>query len=676
MTEFSISRRMALGIDLPFVSTDSSNHFPPTWPPTDDFPVVIDKNGCVVSYYGDDVWDLAPWASRAIRLNFVKYSKTKPCLSESCTKMAKLVCAWWLWGPRPVNNAGTLKSRFTQLFPLFKLCTEDGVDVERLYQHPDTVDKLASVFSPSNAEAALILLHNLFEQRSEFGKVILDRECLRRLSAASPSHEGSQTAYIPPRIWLYQVNRLREFLEDYEKIKDGVSACYLECISLYENRFGSLDALYANGESSRDLDGSGFIHNFGRFSQYSDKHGITKDLKKWIIGTDAPDSKCIITTLGSYLTLASKVGAAYLLNFSLMRIDEAWKLRADCFEIEQDPQLGAIYMLSGATTKTIYDTDARWITSPSAKIAADILAHVARLRIGTALKRTGISIPDDLRSNPLHHMRQYEPWARGNGLDKEFSLRPSYSSYSEVLRSFPHLFDKTAITITEVDLEYARLLTPSLNATYQVGTLWPFAWHQLRRTGAVNMQASGLVSDSSLQYQLKHVTRAMSLYYGRGFSKVKLDSVAYAAYLKAMYEVLGKEIIRLLSPRFVSPFGEERKSQILNIVAVSDAKKLALAAKKGTVSWRLTLAGGCTKRGHCSLGGADTLVHCGGGHGKGACVEALYDQDRIPELVELQDVLSDRLSTAPLGSPYYDSLSLQQVATTNILDTLKAASNE
>lgn len=238
MTQLSGSRRMALGIDLPFVNTNSSNHCPPTWPPTDDFPVVIDKNGSVISYYGDDIWDLSPWASRNLRLSFATYNKKKPRLSDSCIKMAKLVCAWWLWGPRPVNNAGTLKSRFTHLFPLFKLCTDENVDVERLHKHPETFDKLASAFSSSHAEAALILLHNLFEQRSEFGKVILDRECLRRLSAALPSHEGSQTAYIPPRIWLYQVNRLREFLDDYEKVKDGVAACYLECIALYDNKFG------------------------------------------------------------------------------------------------------------------------------------------------------------------------------------------------------------------------------------------------------------------------------------------------------------------------------------------------------------------------------------------------------------------------------------------------------
>jgi hypothetical protein len=668
--------RMALGIDLPYVNSKSPNYRLSSWPPHDNFPVIINKDGAITSYYGDDIWDLSPWAGRSLRLNFTTYNRGKSRLSKSSTRMAKLVCAWWLWGPRPVTNAGTLKARFTHLFPIFKFCSEENIDVNTLHRNPEITDKLQSVFSPSHAEGALIHLHNLFEQRSDFGHVILNRECLRRLSSAIPNHEASQTAYIPPRIWLYQVNRLREFLDDYTEIKDSIGACYQECISLYEKKFGSIDALYMNNRLSRDLDGSGFNKNFGKFSDLARQHNILHYIKKWIVGERCPDDKCIISNLGSFMTLASKVGAAYLLNFSLMRVEEAWRLRSDCLEIENDDQLGPIYMLRGITTKTMHDPDARWITSPSAKVATEVLAHVAQLRMSTAVKRSGISVPADHQSNPLHHIRQYEPWSRGNGMDKQFSVRPSYSSYLAVLKSYPRLFEKNSITITEADLEYARLLTPSLGSNYQVGVVWPFSWHQLRRTGAVNMQASGLVSDSSLQYQLKHVTRAMSLYYARGFSKVKLDGVAYATYIKVMYEIIGMELARLFTPRFVSPHGDERKSQILNIVTVAEANQLALAAKKGTLSWRETLAGGCVKRGNCSLGGADTLVHCGGGHGKGACVDALYDQDRVPQLIELNDILDERLSDAPLNSPYRESLLLQKAATSNVLDTLRVASNE
>jgi len=665
-------KRLALGIELPFINSSSQNFRPPTWPPEHDFPVVIDKNGVVISRYGDRVWDLSAWADRRLLLNFQNYNKNSKPLSKNSADMARLVTAWWLWGPRPVTNAGTLKARFQHLFPLFKLCSSEGVDVEMLYRKPEVIDKLLSAFSSSHAEPALILLHNLFEKRFEFGYTILDRESLRRLSAAISPHEGSQTAYIPPRIWLYQVNRLREFLVDYDACSEGVKNCYNECISLYESKFGSLDSLYVNGES-RNLDESGFTKNFGPFINFAKKHGILANLQKWILGPNRPDHKCMITTLGSFMTLASKAGMAYLLNFSLMRVEEAWKLRSKCLVIENDPNFGHIYTLGGVTTKTLQDTDARWVTSPSAELAVKVLNHVVHLRMDTAKKRLGLTIPKEQMSNPWFNIRNYEPWARGNGMDKSFDVRPAYPAYQSVLKSFPLLFAKSEITIQESDIEYARLLTPSLGGSFVAGELWPFAWHQLRRTGAVNMQASGLVSDPSVQYQLKHTTRAMSLYYGRGFARVKLDDIAYATYLKAMYEVLGHEIARLLTPRFVSPYGENRKAQILNVVSASDAKKLALAAKKGLVSWRETLAGGCVKRGHCSLGGADTIIHCGGGHGKGPCPDALYDRDRIPELLDLHDVIEDRLTGAPVGSPYHQSLLMQNTAVRNIIDILEAA---
>lgn len=142
-----------------------------------------------------------------------------------------------------------------------------------------------------------------------------------------------------------------------------------------------------------------------------------------------------------------------------------------------------------------------------------------------------------------------------------------------------------------------------------------------------------------------------------------------------MYEVLGKEISRLLTPRFISPYGEDRKAQILNIVSPDDRKKLSNAAAKGHIQWRETLAGGCTKRGPCEYGGADTLVHCAGGDGRGACADALYDTERVPQLIELREIIQDRLEHAPTGSPYHASLLMQDKAVANVLITIGSSSN-
>ncbi|UOO89776.1 hypothetical protein LVJ82_01955 [Vitreoscilla massiliensis] len=51
---------------------------------------------------------------------------------------------------------------------------------------------------------------------------------------------------------------------------------------------------------------------------------------------------------------------------------------------------------------------------------------------------------------------------------------------------WPKLFDGKELTITEADLEMANRMTFGLDPEkFAVGKVWPLAWHQLRRTGAV-----------------------------------------------------------------------------------------------------------------------------------------------------------------------------------------------
>src|SRR3954465_14492016 len=131
------------------------------------------------------------------------------------------------------------------------------------------------------------------------------------------------------------------------------------------------------------------------------------------------------------------------------------------------------------------------------------------------------------------------------------------------------------------------------------------------------MQASGLVSDASLQFQLKHVARAMSLYYGQNHSRVRLEEKAHALYVRVMYESLGRQLQQLTSERFTSPHGEKRKSEMVRLIAPADAKKVIDLAKKGTVAYRPILLGVCTSRTPCPYGGIDNIAHCGGGDSSG-----------------------------------------------------------
>lgn len=674
-----------LAIDSPLVLPQSENYRLPSWPPPDDFPVVIDSAGRAVSFYGDSFWNLLPWAKQCLRLNFGDNPQRKddPVTTPVNAKLARQVAAWWLWGPHAVTSAASLKARFVSLFPLFVLCSNESIAASDLWKFPRVADELIKFIPPSKASEALHHLHALFEQREKLGFTILDREGLRRFQASIPEHQVKQTPYIPPRIWTYQVDRLRTFLEDFHNHRDNIEKCYKYCLEKYTAYYGSLGEACSRSKhlirgrpspfNPRSHQTSDQFEFDGKFSSIARRYGIDSLLKKWVLQPDQSldSANYSISALSKYFTMVGKVGTAYILNFSMMRIEEAWALRTNCLEVEHDEKLGKIYTLRGVTTKTVEDDDARWITSPSTELAIEAMRCIARLRVVCA--EANPRVPTILEDTESHHLvlRSYEPWANAKNTDIPLHIRPMYPSYQAVIESYPNLFDPEDLKITESDLITARLVTTTLDdEAFKVGNLWPLAWHQLRRTGAVNMLASGLVSDASVQYQLKHATRAMSLYYGQGRSQLRVNSDAGTLYIRTMYEILGKEIALLFSERFVSPYGNDRKAEILKVVDPSDMKKLSKAAKLGQVSWRQTMLGGCTKRGPCEYGGVDNIIRCGGGDHLGPCADALFDRDRVQNIQKLAEQIKFRLLDVPIDSPYRDSLTAQQRAVENALNVI------
>ena len=353
-----------------------------------------------------------------------------------------------------------------------------------------------------------------------------------------------------------------------------------------------------------------------------------------------------------------------------MRISEAWSLRVNCLEIENDDLIGKIYILKGVTTKTIADDDARWVTLPGAAKAVEVATCVGALRSQCEKSNNKIMDGAASQANQFLFVRSQEPWA---GMSLQIrGVRHNPLSYKTFLDYFPNLLNPSELVISKKDMEVAKLITPNLNTDrIREGEIWPLAWHQLRRTGAVNMQASGLVSDSSIQYQLKHRTRAMSRYYGKGYSQLRLSQSARTQYIQTMYEILAKELHTVQSCRFISPYGSERKEQILRTVSESDHKKLVDAAKKGQVSWRPTLLGGCTYTGVCEYGGVDNIARCCGGDGKGACPDLLIDKSKETTIIQYIDIIDQRISSAIESSPYKQALHAQKKSAENALTLIK-----
>lgn len=667
-----------LAIDLPFTNSDAKNYRPPTWPPHREWPIILDEFGDTVSRWGDPIWRLDPWVGKRMTLNFGDgaIQGRVPRIDRKNADLLRIITGWWIYGPNGSRGARSLKSRFDQLRKVFVVCACEGVLGSDLTKFPRVIDVLSPIMAKNSFGTLIPLLHELYENRISLGFVLLDRNCIARLAATSPTYQISQTPYIPPRIWNYQVSRLRECLDDFLAHRAQIEECFRFCVQHFikkglfsENGFGQ-----RNSPSSAQY--KRIRNRFGEYSSFdgvADSFGLKDILNKWIYTTS---KGLCFGSLTSYLTLVAKAGLAYILNFSLMRVEEAWNLKVDCLEIESDGKFGDIYLLRARTTKTIDDPDALWVTSPSVKYAVDAMRAIAFLREEINAEQPSTDVKSSV---PYLIDFVYFPWFPKKLREKR-GLRPMAGSYQKLLfnraRAF---FEQEQMRITHEDLAVARLVTPTLSSEYMVGSHWHLAWHQLRRTGAVNMQASGLVSDASLQYQLKHVVRAMSLYYGQNHSRLKLEQNANTFYVRAMYETLGRQLQFLASRRFASPHGERRKAEIVRLIAASDLKKVQHLARKGTVGYRSVLLGICTSRTPCPYGGIDNIAHCGGGSLQSSpkpCADVLYDSEKLHEIEFLEDLINTRLSLVKEGSPIKASLEAPKRSLENYRDVVNKGKSD
>lgn len=352
---------MGLAIESSAVSSEAKNFRPQTWPPSDDFPIVITNEGQVISRYGDCIWTLSPWIRRARILNFgdgPPVART-PRITPANANLLRQVVAWWLYGPNAVRSAITLAQRFYDIRALFSLCSSQGILASDLSRHPAIAEEFASKLPPSQGPKILTLLHSLYEQREQLGFTLLDRGALTRLEAALPNHEKRQTAYIPPRIWAYQIERLRLFLNDFHLHREQIESCFHFCLNAYVKNSGSLAESCRVGRKKtwgpfwvgRGCNGrrSGRSY-YGPFVKTARQFGIEELLLRWVTPKKDALSAISIQSLSTYFSMVGYAGMAYLLNFSLMRIDEGWSLRADCLEIENDSRFGQMCMLRGRTS--------------------------------------------------------------------------------------------------------------------------------------------------------------------------------------------------------------------------------------------------------------------------------------------------------------------------------------
>jgi integrase len=630
----------------------------PTWPPPPDFAISLDKSGNPVSYFRDSIWNFSHWARKRLVLNMGDGPKRMNCppICERNALLLRLVTAWLLFGPRPVSSSGTLKSKFKLVRPLFAHCTSNGIVATDLSRFPAVIATLASELAPSRFAELVSFLHSLYEQRDAIGFTILDHRGIKQLSQGVPSHSAKQTPYIPPRIWNYILGRCHSLIDDYLLNQDKIEQFYKVCLTLYDE--GHL--------SDKTL-------GHYRYTTLRDEYQLTELLERWVppIASAYRTSSFDIRAIASLLSMVCQACAISIAASSLMRIEEIWRLRCDCLTLHRDGEFSEVYLIRGETSKTGKDDNAIWVTSKWSARAIQAAASAARLKVWAAVVPLDMPDAEAHITNPYLIPRSYEPWSSRDVIERDFSVRQSIQQLNSFITNQSMLFNADELVITRDDLDAARRINPTLdNEKFAEGKHWVVSWHQFRRTGAVNMFASGVVSDSSLQHQLKHSRRIMTHYYAQGFSSFALNERTKTEVLATMYEMAAHDADDLFDDRFISAHGDQHKELVLAPVNGKELSELRKLAKAGRIPWRETPFGGCTKPGPCEFGGFENFIHCGGGDGKPPCVHGLFDLSKRPIVEDLHKRISLQLVEAPAQGPLMGWLQEMAQSLRNILSSM------
>lgn len=651
------------------VTTGSQMYLPPSFPPPDNWIITIDEDRKPLSRYGDDYWDYSAF-------DYCGFNFTVQNLSENNLRLVKQALLLSIYHPKifpgkVISNRGY----FTTLCKIGRVCDQQGILISELSKFPRLHSKVAKALGIAQYHARIACLHKLRLYREDLGFVIADERTLAYLASQKKHHEEIQHPYIPPRIWSYQVNRLNECIDEFIQHQVSIVQAFRWLSEAYEyNASLGLNKIYCSPFNERKVHKDKRILFDGTFDDYLKAYGLYALFEKWLVcerHSLLPELTYRVSAFSRYFTLVRDVSLHYIMNFSLQRNSEIKSLRSDCFLVERDEKLGDIALIVGETTKTDPDSNARWVVSKTVEKAVEVASVVANLRMQHRPK--DVSFDEDVVQNPYLTTPAMEPWTANRNVGKKVKI--NFVDLSKIMRRGVRLFDKNKLVVTEDDYRIALSLTPNLEGKkwFGLGKPWRLTGHQFRRTTSVNMFSSGMVSDHSLQWAMKHLQREMTLYYGRNHSNLRLNSEAERLVIIESYQAIYRQLVAVVedSIEYVRPHEKEMiPTNVINLVGEREEKQLTNLIQKGSVGCRPTLLGFCLRPGSCEYGGIESVAKCAGADGGGICVDAVFARKNEAELIHLRKAHKRELKTLEKDSMRYSALKQEVYAIGVYLDVL------
>lgn len=463
--------------------------------PPSDFVISIDASGNILSLYGDNCWDLSPYAtSRKFKIHFT-YSHAKN--SKKFVFPQKIVdeIKWivfclmymvhlksgsgWLSVTTLSTYCETLRFAATKLFDL------NENSLLKVFVDEKKLTKLSTTLHSKKAINLIQIINHLFTIPKEArGFEITGRKLHCVLQALSKSYIESvnQTPLIPSRIYLESIKRNHRIIEEFSEVSERVlSLCkniisiqgYGRCLTTQRecgNRSGSYQPVFNQA-----------IQDF-KLKTFCSSKGIKSIVKlaKYIGSVQFASKQCIHIYTG-------------------MRIGEVHSLLYDCYVNEKIDGKYVPFIVGTTTKLTRGRKQVRWLISSESLNAINIAQSIASC-IGDNL-----NIDRSRLKLFISHTHIFSNTGKQNYV--------CHSKFNDI--SIPITLDD----LTELErIEYHRDWRNEPD--YKLGKPWPFRSHQYRRSLAVYGAQSGLITLPSLKRQLKHISAQMALYYAKGSSNI------------------------------------------------------------------------------------------------------------------------------------------------------------
>ncbi len=168
--------------------------------------------------------------------------------------LLRTVIGWWLYGPNGARGYRGLKTRFDQMRRLFVLCTQEGILASELShfpaRSPEPVSRRCSRLP--GPVSSWHCCTNCTSGGMRWGSPCWIAQGWHASQRPCPRPPRSSRPPIsPPRIWHYQITRLRECLDDFLAHRGQVEECFRFCLAAYRHNSASLQDNAGHNRSIR-----------------------------------------------------------------------------------------------------------------------------------------------------------------------------------------------------------------------------------------------------------------------------------------------------------------------------------------------------------------------------------------------------------------------------------------